>query len=151
MTSTDAYLVRCPACGTKNRIPAAKIQEAPKCGKCAAPLNLRGFTADTPVVVADQNFQTEVLTSPLPVLLDCWAPWCGPCRMVGPIIDELAREWKGRVKTAKLNVDENPQTSAKFQIRSIPTLLVFDRGQIKETMVGAMPKDEIVRRMTPYL
>lgn len=145
--STDQYTIRCTGCGTKNRIPASRVNDRPKCGKCGQPMELAGLFSGKPVVVTDNNFETEVLKSPLPVLLDCWAEWCGPCRMVGPIIDELANEWKGRVRTAKLNVDENQRVAGMFQIRSIPTLLIFNRGRLVDTLVGALPKQEIVGKM----
>ena len=151
MSPEQDYIVRCPSCRSKNRIPASRTQEHPKCGKCGAAIPLDGVFEGRPEVVTDRNFEQAVLASPLPVLLDCWAPWCGPCRMVGPIIDQLAAEWRGRIKAGKLNVDENPASSARFNIRSIPTLLVFDGGQLKHTMVGALPKDEIVRQMAPFL
>jgi len=151
MSDPDSVIVRCSHCGTKNRIPAARINEGPSCGKCHVPLDMSGLFSGKPVQVTDRNFEVEVAASPLPVLLDCWAPWCGPCRMVAPVIEELAREWKGRVKIGKLNVDENPETAGRFQTRSIPTLLVFDRGELKDVMVGALPKAQIVQRMAPYL
>lgn len=151
MTAGPGYTVRCPSCGTRNRIPADRVDDRPKCGKCKRPIELGGLFTGKPAAVTDGTFAAEVLRSPLPVLLDCWAAWCGPCRMVGPVIDELAGQWKGRIKTAKLNVDENPQTAARFGIQSIPTLLVFDGGKLKDTLVGALPKQEIVRRMSPFL
>ena len=103
------------------------------------------------MTVTDRSFEAEVLKSDLPVLLDCWAPWCGPCRMVGPVVDQLAAQWRGRVKIAKLNTDENPQTSARFQIRSIPTLLVFEKGRLVDSIVGAVPQTEIERKMARFL
>ncbi len=151
MASPDSYIVRCPGCGTRNRIPAAKVDERPTCGQCRSPIDLRGLFTGRPVEVTDRNFEAEVLRSPLPVLLDCWAPWCGPCRMVGPVIESLAAEWRGRIKVAKINTDENQGTAARFQIRSIPTLLVFDRGKLADTMVGALPKEQIAARMSPFL
>lgn len=151
MGQPELFLLRCPGCGAKNRVPATRMTDRPKCGKCGNPLNLEGIRNDRPVVVTDANFQKEVLASPLPVLLDCWADWCGPCRMVAPIIDELAREWQGRIRLGKLNVDQNQAVAARFQIQSIPTLLVFDGGNLKDTLVGALPKAQIVQKMTPYL
>ena len=88
----------------------------------------------------DTNFQTEVLQSPLPVLVDLWAPWCGPCRMVGPLVEQLAGEYAGRAKVGKLNVDENPNTAGNYGVMSIPTLMVFKGGKVLDQIVGAVPK-----------
>ena len=89
----------------------------------------------------------QVERSPLPVLLDMWAPWCGPCRMVAPIVEQLAGELAGRMKVAKLNTDENPMTASRFNVRSIPTLLVLKDGREIDRLVGAMPKQDILRRL----
>ena len=97
-----------------------------------------------PVIITDQTFEGEVIQATgQPVLVDCWAPWCGPCRMIGPILDQLAAESEGRYRIAKLNVDENPQTSARFQIASIPTMLIFKDGKLIDRLVGAQPKQAI--------
>src|SRR5207237_6130714 len=139
-TPTEARVITCPSCGANNRVPTEKLREGlqPVCGRCKAPL------ADSvhPVVVTDANFAAEVERSPLPVLLDMWAPWCGPCRMIAPIIEQLAGELAGRVKVGKLNVDENPSTSARFNARSIPTLLVLKGGREVDRIVGLQPKAE---------
>ena len=94
--------------------------------------------------VNDKNFASEVLQSDLPVLVDFWATWCGPCKSIGPIIDELAKEYAGRVKMAKLNVDENPATPSQYAVRGIPTLILFKGGKILEQVVGALPKTRLV-------
>ena len=90
--------------------------------------------------VSDQTFENEVIKSSLPVLLDLWAPWCGPCRMVAPVIDKLAEKYDGRIKFCRLNVDENPQTAVRYRIMSIPTLMFFKSGQIADTVIGAVPE-----------
>ncbi|HEY56430.1 MAG TPA: thioredoxin [Dehalococcoidia bacterium] len=90
--------------------------------------------------VSDQTFESEVIKSSLPVLLDLWAPWCGPCRMVAPVIESLEAKYDGKVKFCRLNVDENPQTAAKYRIMSIPTLMFFKNGEAADTVIGAVPE-----------
>ncbi len=148
--ATDVELIRCPRCGTANRVPLAKLQQGlrPICGKCKAPLAGTAAAGDGhPVIVTDANFASTVAASPIPVLLDLWAEWCGPCRMIAPIVEELAHELAGKIRVGKLNIDENPQTAARFGVRSIPTLLVLRGGREIDRIVGAVPKQEIVRRL----
>ena len=94
---------------------------------------------------SDSNFEDEVINSDIPVLVDFWAPWCGPCRIIAPVVEEISESHEGKIKVGKLNVDDNQQTSMKFGIRSIPTLLVFKNGKIFEQIIGAVPKTEIER------
>ncbi len=96
-----------------------------------------------PVDVSDQSFQEEVLKSKTPVLVDFWAPWCGPCRMVAPVLDELAGTYEGKVKVAKVNVDENPDTASRYGVMSIPTLILFNNGAPQETLVGMQNKEAL--------
>jgi len=99
------------------------------------------------LAATDQNFKAEVLDSDKVVLVDFWATWCGPCMMLGPVIEELAGEYEGRAVIAKLNVDENPASAAQYGIRSIPSLLIFKNGQVVDQMLGAMPKNMIVQKL----
>ena len=141
----DVQLIRCPACDTTNRVPREKIAQGlkPVCGSCKAPLP----AGNQPLTVTDSTFTVEVEQSSLPVLVDLWAPWCGPCRMIAPVIEDLAAEMAGRVRVAKLNIDENPATAARYDIQSIPALLIFKDGRVIDRMIGTQPKMEIVRRL----
>ena len=140
-------LVTCPSCGTKNRLPQVQAGRKAVCGKCKTPLsdNLG------PIEVTDTTFSSEVEKSATPVLLDLWADWCGPCHMLAPTIEQLSSEMAGRVKVAKLNIDENPGVANRFGVRSIPTLLVLKGGREVDRLVGVQPKQEIVRRLETVL
>jgi thioredoxin 2 len=146
---TDVANVRCSSCGAVNRVARDKLAQGlqPKCGRCKQPLPR---TATAPVIVTDATFAAEVERSPLPVLVDAWAAWCGPCRTIAPAIDELAAELAGKVLVAKLNVDENPATASRFDIRSIPTLLVIAGGREVDRLVGAQPKQAIRARLERF-
>lgn len=103
------------------------------------------------VIATDANFQKEVLESPLPVLVDFWAPWCGPCRIVAPIVEELANEYSGRIRVAKLNTDENMETAVQYGIMSIPTLGIFQSGEMVDALIGAYPKRALKARLDEHL
>ena len=104
-----------------------------------------------PLQVSDADFESEVLNSDQPVLIDFWAVWCGPCKIIAPIVEELASEYEGKAKIGKLDVDENNQTSIKYGVRSIPTLLIFKDGKVKDTIIGAVPKAQIVQKLNAAL
>jgi thioredoxin 1 len=104
-----------------------------------------------PVNFTDANFDEEVIKSNLPVLIDFWAAWCGPCRMIAPIVEELATEYNGKVKIGKLDVDDNQQTAIKYGVRSIPTVLLLQNGEIKDTIIGAVPKSVFVEKINSVL
>ena len=127
-----ATVVQCPGCGQKNRVPAP-ADGVPRCGTCHNPLPW--------VVDADDGSFAQVAgAAAIPVIVDLWAPWCGPCRMVSPALENLAREYAGRVKLVKVDVDESPQTARRFDARGIPTLLVLRNGQVVSRQVGAAPE-----------
>ena len=142
----DMQLIRCPSCRAVNRVPMDRVARhlEPVCGRCHTPLSVE---TTQPLTVTDATFASDIERSPVPVLLDMWAPWCGPCRMIAPVIETLAKEMAGRVRVAKMNVDENPATASRFRVLSIPTLLVLKGGQELERIVGLQPKEEILKRL----
>ena len=147
---TDSYIIQCTNCKTRNRIPKSRVKDGPVCGKCRSNLP-QPSTVQHPVMVTDRSFQEDVLAYPGVVLLDCWAAWCGPCSMVAPIMDQLAREFSGHVKVAKLNIDQNPMTAARYHVLSVPTLLFFKNGRVVHTLTGAYAKPEIERQLRAML
>ena len=145
MTSAPAGPVsnlRCAHCGTKNTIRPSE-KGAPHCGKCGKPLAWV-------VNATDETFAIEAKAAPA-VLVDLWAPWCGPCRIVSPILEGLAADFPGRLKIVKVNVDENPRLAQQFDARSIPTMVVLRDGRVVDRIVGAMPKQDLTVRLTPHL
>jgi thioredoxin 1 len=98
--------------------------------------------------VSDESFDREVLKADLPVLIDFWAPWCGPCKAIGPVVEELAKEYAGKLKVVKMNVDDNPQTPSKYGVRGIPNLIIFKGGEVRDQIIGAVPKAQLVKAVT---
>jgi thioredoxin 2 len=135
--------MNCPDCGTKNRLKDSPADQVPVCGKCKNPLPWI-------IVGTDISFRKE-LETPTPVLVDFWAEWCGPCRMVSPVLEDLAREKAGHIKLLKINVDENPATARQFNIQSIPTMILFKDGQPVEALVGAMSKAALLEKLGSHL
>ena len=144
-------VVVCGNCGAKNRVDENRLATSEaKCGRCGQALEATaGSGGDSkPVNITDQTFEREVLQAKgRPILVDCWAPWCGPCRMIAPVLDQLAAESQGQYRIMKLNVDENPQTASRFQIASIPTMLIFKDGKLIDRLIGAQPKPAIAERL----
>jgi thioredoxin 2 len=132
--------VRCASCGAVNRVPEERAGEHGRCGRCKAPLPAAASAVATPIVITDGTFESMVTRATTPVLLDCWADWCGPCHMLAPTIDALARDYAGRVLVGKLDVDANPATAGRFDVRSIPTVLVFRDGRLVDRLVGVQPR-----------
>lgn len=135
-------ILTCAGCGTRNKIrPSAR--GAPHCGKCDRPLPWL-------VNATDDTIDVEITAAPA-VVVDLWAPWCGPCRVVGPILEDLSREHAGRLKVVKVNVDDNPVTAQRYQAFSIPTMVVIQGGRVVDRIVGAMPKPQLEVRLSPHL
>jgi thioredoxin 2 len=146
----ERVLIKCRNCGARNRIPVARLNDGPRCGRCKT-LFPAIATPNRPVVVTDRTFADEVLASPLPVMMDCWASWCAPCGAMAPVLDELARSYTGRLKVSKLNVDQNPVTASRYNVMSLPTLLFFRDGKVVDTAAGALPKQEVERYLYRFL
>jgi thioredoxin 2 len=133
--STSSEVIKCPVCGKKNRVPAA-ASGIPQCGNCHSPLP---WIADT----GDDNYRDVVEESSVPVLIDLWAPWCGPCHLVSPALEQLANDFAGKVKLVKINVDESPSISQRFGVQGIPTLLVTRKGEVIARQTGAAPESAL--------
>lgn len=146
----NPYLIRCPDCGTRNRIPPARMGSVAKCGRCGTAIPTRE-ALEQPVLVTDANFDVKVLKSPIPVLVFAWAPWCGTCSQVSPIVDAFAHDSRGRVRVGKLNLDPNPMLTNRFNILSVPHLFVFDNGQLKDNLPGALEKHDLMMLMAKYI
>jgi len=138
----------CRKCGATNRVDEERLAASDaKCGRCGEKLEA-GTSDAKPAVITDQTFEREVMQEKgRPVLVDAWARWCGPCRMIAPVIDQLAAESQGRYKISKLNVDENPQTASRYQIASIPTMLIFKDGELVDRLIGLQSKPAIAERL----
>jgi len=138
----NSVQIRCNACGTTNRVPLRRLHERPVCGRCKGAL-----AVNAPVEVTDDSFETVIAQAALPVLVDFWAPWCGPCRAVAPIIEELAKEYAGKVEFAKINVDESPLLASKYNVMSIPTIIIFKGGKPIQQAIGLKPKNEFKKML----
>lgn len=147
----EHYIILCPRCGAKNRVPRERVGEKAVCGRCHAGLPAAQLFPGRPVEISDGSFQKEVLEFPGPVLVEFYAPWCGYCQRLAPVLDELAAQYAGRVKIAKINVDQNRTSAAQHEIRSTPSLFFFKAGRIVDRVMGAIPKNEIERHLNAIL
>ena len=141
MATTDK-IVTCPHCGAKNRLGNPPAGQVPVCGACKKPL---------PWLVEAGAGLTPELSASVPVLVDFWAEWCGPCKMVAPVLEEIARDYAGKLKIVKLNVDHHPLASSAYNVSGIPTLILFKDGQPLERIVGALPKPALLQKLSPHL
>ena len=136
----DSLHIVCPACDTVNRIQTSRLDDRPSCGKCKQQL----FTG-SPVTLDERNFDKQITRNDIPVVVDFWAPWCGPCKIMAPAFEEAAAELEPRVRLAKLNTEEATSVAARYNIQSIPTLAIFDHGREVVRQAGAMPKPQLVQ------
>ncbi len=143
---TEALHIVCPHCHTTNRVQSAQLGQAPDCGSCHRPL----FTG-APAELDATSFDKHVQRSHIPVLVDFWAPWCGPCRKIAPIVNELADDFHGRARVAKVNVDEAGALAQKFGVQAIPTLLIFKGGRVVDQATGFRSKAELAAQLDKVL
>jgi len=134
-------IFRCPSCGGINRVPEERVSDKPKCGRCKQALDVSGEVQP----VEGPGLRATIASSPVPVLVDFWAPWCGPCRVAAPVVEGLARDRAGEMVVLKLDTDEDPSTSQSLEIRGIPTFILFSGGREVARQSGAMPRDALER------
>lgn len=140
----SAIVTKCQECGTLNRIPVSRLSEQGRCGSCKAPLP----PLDRPLEVGQAEFDEILVSSSVPVLVDFWAPWCGPCRLAAPEVEALARQMAGRALVLKVNTEEHPQLAARFRIQAIPTFAVFHGGRLVMQRSGYMPRHQLATWLT---
>jgi thioredoxin 2 len=145
----NTLIVACPSCKTKNKMIAIKQHRGPRCGTCKTPLPMAGYA--TPVELTDQDAAQVIREADLPLMLDFYSPSCGPCRMLAPVLDRLARHFFGRVIIAKLDTSANQFSARQYGIRGVPTLIFFKNGQVADQVVGALPEDALIAKLTSFI
>lgn len=144
----NSLVIACPGCGTKNRIPAGKQHLGPKCGKCKNSISLAG--AAVPVELDDAGFAGFIGSATIPVMVDFFSHTCGPCRMLAPTIDAMAKKFHGRVIIAKLDTSRYQMIASQYKIRGVPTLLFFKKGQLVDQLSGALPEQELSQKLESF-
>ncbi len=147
----QTIVLRCTTCRTKNRVRSDHLDDAAKCGKCGAELNPKELFLPQPIMISDLNFTDKVLQSPLPVLVFAMTPTCPSCKVVGPQVDGFAKDSKGRIRVGKVNVQLNLEFASRYNILSVPYLLIFDKGELMEELPGGLDKTQLMMKMTKYL
>ncbi|HEV8501966.1 MAG TPA: thioredoxin TrxC [Casimicrobiaceae bacterium] len=143
---TDPLHLVCPHCDTTNRVPRERLADAPVCGHCG-----KALFDGHPLALTAANFERQVTRNDIPVVVDFWADWCGPCKMMAPVLQDLAREWKGRITVIKIDTDKKPELASRFGISGIPTLILFKGGREAHRITGAMPLPDLKRELNPRL
>jgi thioredoxin 2 len=143
---SKTVLLPCSSCGSTNRVRVEKLTEQPKCGKCHNVLNI----LNKPVTITQANFEQEVIKWPGLILVDFWAEWCGPCKMIGPVLEKLSAERAGSLKIGKVDTEREPQLSSRFAISSIPTLMLYKNGKKLNQLSGALPKPQLEQWIDSY-
>lgn len=143
----DNVIVKCSGCSAKNRIPRSRVSEKPRCGKCRSPLVVNGLYPEYPVTVSDASFSEEILRFPGAAAVFFWSPSCGYCQRMMPTLDRTASRNAGNIKFAKLILEQNPSTSSRYRVQSVPTLILFKRGQEVHRITGALSQEELQKHL----
>jgi len=139
----NMVFIKCVQCGTVNRVHKDRSAKKPVCGKCGSALDARRGSYDVPIDLSEQTFEQEVLKSRIPVIVNCWAPWCAPCNTIEPMIEKLVSDFVGRLKVARLNTDNNKTIAAQYEIKTLPTLLIFKEGILVDRFTGVVSEREL--------
>ena len=147
MDTTSNLIVTCGACGTRNRVPANRMDDKAICGRCGRPLSVKGRVNIKPLEITDRDFIREVAEAKGLVAVYCWASWCGHCKGMTPIVEEMAQEYAGRIKFVKTTMEQSPNLARTYDIQGVPALLFFRGGRLVNRIVGALSKVELQRRL----
>ncbi len=139
--NNNEVILRCRNCRARNRVMLDRLASQPRCGKCKEKL----LIPESTISISENELNEEVLQETIPTAVDFWAPWCGPCRIMSPLLDEIAKQYRGRIKVVKVNSDENPDLSSRYHIQGIPTLILFRDGREIDRLVGAAPKGHVLK------